>query len=605
MNKLIFIISTTILLFVACEYEPSGNNFIDLAPPEDYIPIEISLNDVNPSDTIYLYKETLISIKTNSPNDIQRTVVLLDGQVFINMRSDSLAFIFDPDQLDEGVYKLTVEAFINTGTGSLAEMMGLEGYIGELSWNIQVIHNPHERFEVDYRINEEGFLELYWDNAIPDSYIESYTIHAGYTQETDITINDAKQKSFVDYGYVCGNALYKVNTFLKDGQVFRQTFSIDAPTPSLYFEDLGLDSFRIYWDKPIANGIFNLMEDKYTLASEIRDTSFIVRQLFGSIRQINLEIKPQRAEYLSYQNTPSVYGKFYQGTSLELPNWPLYAYNQLDNIIYTSRYNELVAFDATTLQEVNAVSIKGNPWGLLYGGKIATAPHNSTVAAMTGEETWIFADNRFVNPIIIPQLGGDVNTSLSALTSDDRFFVVEQDSNICKIFSSLTGEILLELPFTYKTIYTFPDFIAVSDNGQFFCASSQRGMEVFEISGTTTNLLYTDKRIYKGVMFVPSQPDKLLLRVGSHIELRQMPGFNLIQTVEVPANSAWFCNIDPASMSLLYYQNDSLKVCEINNLTKTIFKIRSDQSTSRMFNYKLLTYGNGGIYFDINPFLIN
>lgn len=605
MNKLNFIILAILSLFMACEYEPSGNNFIDLTPPEVYIPIEISLNNINPSDTIYLYQNTTISIKINSPKDLQQAIVLLDGQEYENMWSDSLGFLFYPEQIDEGVHKLTVAAIFYSGTGSLAEMMGLERYTGELSWNIRVIHNPQDQFEVEYRINEEGFLELFWDNAIPDNHIDSYSIHSGLTQETDITINDAKQKSFVDYGYVCRYAYYEVETHLKDGNIFRQGLSIDSPTPALYIEDLGLDSLRVYWDKPFANGRFNLIEDNNTIASEIHDTSIIISQLFGKTRLFKLEIKPQKAAYDNFYNSVTDYERFCQGTSLGLPNWELYAYNITDNIIYTSKYNSLVAFDATSLQEINTVSIIGNPWGFAYGGKIATAPHNSSVAAMTGEETLIFDDSRFVNPIKIFPLRGNVNTRLSALTSNDRFFVVEQDSNICKIFNSLTGEEIFELPFTYKTRYTFPDFATVSEDGHFFCASSENGMEVFEINGTTTNLLYTDTRFYKGAMFVPSQPDKLLLRVGSNIELRQMPGFNIIQTIDVSVYGAILCNIDPASMNLLYHQNDSLRVCNISNLSKTIFKIRSDETTCKMYNNKLLTYGKGGITFDISPFINN
>jgi len=91
--------------------------------------------------------------------------------------------------------------------------------------------------------------------------------------------------------------------------------------------------------------------------------------------------------------------------------------------------------------------------------------------------------------------------------------------------------------------------------------------------------------------------------VGSDIEIRQIPGFNLIQTLDVSANDAWPCNIDPASMSLLYYQTDSLKVCKINNLKKTLFKIRSNEKSCKMFNNKLLTFGKGGMCFDINPYL--
>jgi hypothetical protein len=263
----------------------------------------------------------------------------------------------------------------------------------------------------------------------------------------------------------------------------------------------------------------------------------------------------------------------------------------------------LVAFDATTFQEINTVSIEGNPWGLLYGGKMATAPHNSTIAAMTGEETWIFTDSRFVNPIIIPSvpsLSGSTQVRLSALTTNDRFFVVEKGANLCEVFNSLTGKKIFDFSFTYPTIYDTPDFVTVSENGQFFCASSENGIEIFEINGTTTNLLYTDTRQYKGAMFVPSQPDKLLLGVGSTIEIRQIPGFGLIQTFDV-TQSTRLCNIDRASMNLLYHQNDSLKVCKINNLTKTIFKIKSDAIYCRIHNNKLLT--NRGIAFDITPYL--
>lgn len=263
----------------------------------------------------------------------------------------------------------------------------------------------------------------------------------------------------------------------------------------------------------------------------------------------------------------------------------------------------MVAFDATTLQEINTVPIISNSYGLMYGGKISSAPHNSTVAAMTGEETWIFTDSRFVNPIKISPLPGNFHTRLSALTSNDRFFVVQKGSNICKIFNTLTGEKIFEFPFTYKAIIDIPDFVTVSEDGQFFCASSENGIEVFEINGTTTNLLYTDTRRYKGALFVPSQPDKLLLRVGSAIEIHQIPSFTLIQTLDVSANGAILCNIDPASMSLLYYQKDSLKVCKINDITETIFKIRSDDTTCKMLNNKLLTRGKGGISFDINPYL--
>lgn len=604
MNKLNFVsLLTTIFLFAGCEYNPSGNNFVELTPPADYIPIEISLNDIDPSDTIYVYQNTLFTVEMNSTKDLFQASILLDGQEYANIPNSPYSFIINPGPLTEGVHKLTVNALFSSGTGSLAEMMGLEGYMGELSWNICVLHNLQDAYEIGYRINDEGFLEIFWKSYIPKSLIEKYTVHPGLTQNSDTTINDVTQKYFVDYGYVCGSGYYEVTTYLKNGNSFIQRLSLSKPTPAVSFENLGLDSLRVFWNKPFANGRFNLIVDNDTIASGIYDTTIIVPQLFGKNRLFTLEIRPQKAEYDIKFNQFRASGIFCQGTSLGLPNWPLYAYNIKDNIIYTSKYDNLVAFDATTLQEKNTISIIGNPWGFSYGGKIATAPHNSTVAAMTGEETWIFTDSRFINPIIISPLPGGIHTRLSALTSDDRFFVVQGGSNTCHVFNTLTGEKIFDFLFTYKTIYDIPDFVTVSEDGRFFCASSENGIEVFEINGTATNLLYTDTLEYKGAMFLPTQPDKLLLRVGSAIEIHQIPGFDLIQAHNVPVIGVTLCNIDPASMRLLYYQNDSLKVCEINNLQETIFKIRSDEKTCKMFNNKLFTSGKGGIYFDIIPYL--
>lgn len=607
MNKLNFIILAAILLFTACEYGPSGSNFLDLTPPRDDIPVEISLNDIDPSDTIYVYKPTSFSLKINSPKDLKQVVVLLDEEKeLLNMWGNSIGFMFYPDQLDEGKHTLTVGATFASGTGSLADMMGMEGYAGELSWNIHVIHDPHERFEVDYRVNEEGFLELFWDNAVPESFIESYTIHSGSTQETAITIQDAAQKSFVDYGYVCGYAFYEVKTQLKDSMIFWQTLTIDKPTPTVYFEDLDLGNLRVYWDKPFANGRFNIItDDTNIIASALQDTTITIPQLWGKTRQFKVEIKPRVVGYDNIHNNKTVYGNFCQGIYLDIPNWPLYAYNSTDNIIYTSSYDDLVALNASTLEKINSVSMEGDPWGLIYGGKIASAPHNSTVAAMTGEETWIFSDSRLVNPIIIKPLPGNVNTRLAALTSNNRFFVVQKGSNNCLVFNTLTGEKIFQFPFTYNTIYDIPDHVSVSENGQYFCASSENGIEIFEIDGTTTNLLYTDTRHYKGAMFVPSHPDRLLFRVGSSFEVRQIPGFDIIQKLDVPETGVALCNIDPATMNLLYHQDDSLRVCRMNNLSETIFTIRSNETRSKMLNNKLLTSGNGGIAFDINPFINN
>src|SRR5512133_3923103 len=332
-NRNIILLLTAISLFVACEYEPAGNNFVEINPPEENILIAISLNDVNPLDTIYLYQNTSFSIKTYPQKDLLETTVLLDDKEYKRFSGNSLSFVMSPDQLTDGVHKLTVNASFSSGTGSLADKMGLEGYIGEVSWNIHVIRDPQKYFVVGYRINNEGFLEISWKNVVPESLISYYTVHAGLTQSSDIIINDATQKSFIDSGYVCGHAYYEVTTHFKDGLSFLQRLSFDKPAPVISFEDLGLDNLRVFWDHPFANGRFILREGSTTIASGLHDTTIIIPQNFGQNRQFNLETRPQNAGYDNFHNKFTAYGSFFLGTSLGLPNWPLYAYSITDKII--------------------------------------------------------------------------------------------------------------------------------------------------------------------------------------------------------------------------------------------------------------------------------
>ena len=176
MKKTLYYILISFLL-ISCEYEPTGNYFTELTPPEDFITMEILLNNTDPSDTIYICRNTRILIKVQAENkNLRYATVLLNDLEDYFLFSNPFDFVLYPDEIGEGVHKLTVKAVFASGSGSLAEAMGMEGYMGEMSWNIRVIPNPGNHFTAGYRLNEDGFLEIYWDNGIPESAIEKYTI---------------------------------------------------------------------------------------------------------------------------------------------------------------------------------------------------------------------------------------------------------------------------------------------------------------------------------------------------------------------------------------------------------------------------------------------
>ena len=608
MKKILYIL-VAICLFASCEYDPSGVNFEELTPPSDFIPIEITLNDIDPADTIYVFEDTKVTVKIHQSqnNPLKLLSITLGGKTFqYSQGVTSADIVLRRNELGEGVHKLTVNATFSSGTGSLAEMMGMEGYMGEMSWNIRVMPDPATQFKVDYRLNEEGFLEIYWENSIPEDAIKNYVVRPPYITQNNIhTIDNPMQKSFVDYSYVCGQIGYEVVTNLKSGYSYSQRISINKPAPKIYFENLGPNALRVYWDKPFANGRFTLTEGNNVIT--LNDTTITFPQNFGKNREFFLETRPLKAEYDNSGNRFTVWDWFNLGNSLNVPDGWLYtyAYSKMDNNIYAAAYSSgFTIFDATTLSMLNQPMRN-----VERVQRIACAPHNSTVIAMTGTDAYIFADNQFTNPIIIPGCGGDINTRLNALTTDDRFFVVPlyvsslPASKTCHIFNAKTGEKIFDFSFTHEASLNSANFATVSEDGRYFCSGSGSfdGMELFEINGKTANLIYSDTRRNLNAKFIPGQPDKLLLRVDTYFEIRQMPGFDLIQKFDLPLTGAAFANIDPVTGNVLYFRDNVIYVAPMNDISNPIFEMGSDDTSCVLINNKLFTHY--GRYFDITPYI--
>ena len=83
MKKLhICLLFLSLIMLVGCEYSPMGENIIDLKTPDKNIPVAITLNNVNPADTIYVYQTTSVTIQIKSTKSLVKAEVMLNNNVF-------------------------------------------------------------------------------------------------------------------------------------------------------------------------------------------------------------------------------------------------------------------------------------------------------------------------------------------------------------------------------------------------------------------------------------------------------------------------------------------------------------------------------------------
>jgi hypothetical protein len=124
------ILALSLFILASCEYKPKGDYFRDLVPiPPDYVNITVP----GYSDTLFVYSSgQMIRAKVDcgsrkvlfyriSINGVQKSIQAVSNN----------NFDFSPGACvsADGIYRMSLEVGINTGSGSIADVLKAEGYI--------------------------------------------------------------------------------------------------------------------------------------------------------------------------------------------------------------------------------------------------------------------------------------------------------------------------------------------------------------------------------------------------------------------------------------------------------------------------------------------
>jgi hypothetical protein len=131
-----------IVLSVSCEYSPDDTLIREITPVE--IPVDISLDNINPKDTVYLGRKTdfICTISHEEHQVIYQTDILMDETVLMEtFNSYRIEFFIDPKEFPVGVHRLKVKCISSSGARSIADVLGYEKYSTETFWIIKIIRD--------------------------------------------------------------------------------------------------------------------------------------------------------------------------------------------------------------------------------------------------------------------------------------------------------------------------------------------------------------------------------------------------------------------------------------------------------------------------------
>ncbi len=319
------LISIAFLLFIAlysCKYDTNNiyerNLNQNVAEPTiETVHLDLSED----KDTVELaYNRVHFNFKS-SDQQISGVKFYLDGTLNGTVESGNSSFDLYHEFLFVGMHRLKLEIYTHSGTGSIADSLGMEGFLfASKEWTIKVQKTNYWGVT---SIVSDGFLKLVW--AKPDQDIPEYIIYRN-NQEIGRTVTcDYIDKSHVGEAanyQVLFKSTYNAGQFETIGQL-----SIPNEIRLKKFNYNTKNNYNILWERPKYYAAVESIQlvrdnDNYTTTqlaktTDINQGSFLIPTTsFGQLEEYRIILTPKYPNPL-YNNPSYSSNSLYSSPKIE------------------------------------------------------------------------------------------------------------------------------------------------------------------------------------------------------------------------------------------------------------------------------------------------
>ena len=583
-----FFIVIVCISTISCLYDPGDSiSYQEKGPLEPFSPLEVTLNDYEPLDTIDIVTNTSFTVRVNTyGKKFQNMKVAVDQHHSILPYDENNPYLFQllPSNYTSGVHKLTIQIQTNSGTRSLADAMGFEGYTGEVSWYFRVINyeDIEQHFTISHRWNKEGFFEVYWD--YPDYFSHAIERCLVKINGKEILLNNPLQKDIVDTDFLQGYVFCEVRLYYKGNRVLLLEYKKEIQQNiNFYFENIGIDSFRVSWDRinhPNIN--YNLSGSSF-YGEGISDTTVIVPQPpFDRNADYTLKVY----QITNPENYFYAYGNHKIGT--EIP-FPVLGY--VGNYIYTMHEKQLLFYDFKTLEEVKQYTYP-QPYyhsspPLLFSPDLRKVVEGSSQYYLT-----VFDNNNldFTQPVLIDNQHAYV---LLHWVGNNRLLLTEAYDKNSMLYDAITGEYLYSF-----TLAGYNEnrvsYMSVSVDGKYLCYATWNGMMIFHLGESEASKIYSDNKNYTGIKFHPTDPELLIVNEYGSTSILKIPEMTIIKTYD---SEITVSGVDVKTGLLLCRNYEKLMlVTSIDKIDQPVFEMRA-LSADYIYDWRI--FSSVRHYFDV------
>lgn len=236
------------LLTNSCEFET--DRVYERDAQENVKPPEISVADLDlDNDTIYLFYGRNIPFRFVSNNQpVESVRIIIDGAETQAFTSGEGVFLLDHYRLDEGQHTLQLELITSSGSNSMADILGAEGFIFTKTWVLFVVKDFSGRHETRVK---NGCLNFSW-KVYPSGDFREYVIYREKSYSERVEVGRTTSAEFTDCSYAGEGGTYYVEVLKKDGTFFDWGWGYAEPgreLPELSFSCTKDNVWTVKWTK--------------------------------------------------------------------------------------------------------------------------------------------------------------------------------------------------------------------------------------------------------------------------------------------------------------------------------------------------------------------
>ncbi|MEI6060377.1 MAG: hypothetical protein WCR72_06685 [Bacteroidota bacterium] len=587
------------LFTCSCEYPLDKENKRNIQPPSPTHQFDLSL--VPEQDTILIFSNTILTYNINTYGlDMKQADFFLQGKSW-NVGGGSSTFTISPEDFTPGYDTLKAIIYTNTGTGSLGDVTGVESYRVEKMWHVLIDGRPAPEISLSKSITSDGYLKISWPAC--NQYNFGYYMFYAWTDLASFSkrIADADSNSCTDSCFIGGKASYRVDLKVASNPYtgYGNGLSVDEPFPLVNFEEIGIDSVKIHWDKSPYKATYKLQKSNYPdtllLVSHTATSYTIPNPGLGINAQYTLTTLPYRPTATNESYNQDNTNTYVLGQYISY-NWPDYAYNRFDKVVYTNTYDDIKCFDVHTLDLLKTFYI--NQLG--YQGIYACPTNSTRMAALSPDNIYVFANKQLLSFQQIPYSCFGQSIDHFCLTDND-VIAIAQPNKYTQIRVS-DKQVIASINIADYPVYSKWACISTSKDARYACLVTKNGVNLYEILIGVATIRYTDARIYRSVTFDESDAALLYLTFyeNNNLEIRRASDFSLVRTIILPTKAEVLRNFDPESGYLLLTDYLNLYVLDVS-ASQIKFKLKCDDFKPQLYANRLFT--NSGYSLDIAKYL--